>query len=98
MRASTHITRLALVAGAAFAIAGCGSRPAATNSAANAASVANDLSTPMNDASAIETTTNASTTPPRVSNTANSAGTDTLGTTRGGDTGGNTVQSNIAGM
>ena len=37
MRASINIARLALVAGAAFAIAGCGSRPAATNSATNAA-------------------------------------------------------------
>ncbi len=95
MRAYTHVARLALVAGAAFAIAGCGSRPAATNSAANAASVANDLSMPMNDASAIETTTNASTLPP-VSNTTNSVDS---GANSGGDTGGNTtVQSNIAGM
>ena len=93
MRAYTLFARLALVAGAALALAGCGSRPAATNSAANAASVANDLSMPMNDASAIETTTNAM---PPVSNMTNTVDAPA---NRGGDTGGNTtVQSNIAGM
>lgn len=97
MRASILTVRLALVAGVALAVAGCGSRPAATNTAANAAGIANDLSMPMNDASAIETTANASTTPPP-SNMSNSADTQPIGPTSGGDTGGNTVQSNIAGM
>jgi hypothetical protein len=96
MRVSTFALSLTLVTGAALAVAACGSRPAATNVATNAASVANDLNTPMNDASAIETTTNAGITPP-ASNLANSTEAP-IGPTRGGDTGGNTVQSNIAGM
>jgi len=97
MRVSTFALRLTLVASAALAVAACGSRPAATNAATNAASVANDLSMPMNDASAIETTTNAGIAPPP-SNLTNSADTQPIGPTRGGDTGGNTVQSNVAGM
>ena len=97
MRASIFTLRLAFAAGAALAVAGCGSRPAATNSATNAAGITNDLSAPMNDASAIETTANASTTP-TPSNLSNSADPAPIGPTRGGDTGGNTVQSNIAGM
>jgi hypothetical protein len=92
MRVSILTLRLALVAGAALAVAACGSRPAATNTAANAASIANDLSMPMNDASAIETTANASTTPVP-SNVSNSA--DTGPVPPSGNT---SVQSNIAGM
>lgn len=92
MRVSTFALRLTLVAGAALAVAACGSRPAATNSATNAASVANDLSMPMNDASAVETTTNASTMP--VSNLSNSADTAPVAPPSGNSS----VQSNIAGM
>jgi len=92
MRASITVARLALVAGAAFAIAGCGSRPAANNTAANAAMIGNDLSLPMNDASAVETVSNASIMP--VSNTGNSAGAETIAPPSGNTT----VQSNIAGM
>jgi hypothetical protein len=97
MRSSFTIARLALVAGAAFTIAGCGSRPAATNTVSNAATFGNDLSTPMNDASAVEAVGNASTTPPPSGNMSNSAG--EARPNSGGDTGGNTtVQSNITGM
>lgn len=92
MRASTFTLRLALVAGAALAVAGCGSRPAATNSATNAASIANDLSTPMNDASAIETTANAGTTP-APSNMSNSMDTGPVP-----PTGNTSIESNVAGM
>ncbi len=94
MRASINIARLALVAGAAFAVAGCGSRPAATNAATNAGTMGNDLSTPMNDASAVETVSNASTTPPPASNMTNSAGTENFPPPSGNSS----VQSNIAGM
>jgi hypothetical protein len=90
----THFTRLALVAGAAFAVAGCGSRPAATNSAGNAAGIANDLGAPMNDASAMESASNASIAPPPAGNLSNSAATETIAPPSGNTS----VQSNIAGM
>jgi hypothetical protein len=93
MRVSTLTVRLALVAGAALAVAGCGSRPAATNTAANAASVANDLSAPMNDASAVETVSNASTAP-APSNMTNPADTAPIAPPSGNSQ----VQSNVAGM
>lgn len=92
MRVSTISVRLALVAGAALAVAACGSRPAATNSATNAASIANDLSAPMNDASALETTANASTMP-APSNVSNSADTGPVP-----PAGNSSVESNVAGM
>lgn len=91
---STNIAKLALIAGAAFAIAGCGSRPAATNTAGNAAALGNDLGAPMNDASAMETVTNAGIAPPPPSNTTNSAGSELIAPPSGNTS----VQSNIAGM
>ena len=91
---SITFARLALVAGAAFAIAGCGSRPAETNAAGNAAGIANDLGAPMNDASAMEAAANASIAAPP-SNVSNSAGNEFIAPPPTGNT---SVQSNIAGM
>lgn len=93
MRASTLTVRLAIIAGAALAVAGCGSRPATTNTAANAASVANDLSAPMNDASAVETVSNAGTAP-APSNMSDAADTAPIAPPSGNSQ----VQSNVAGM
>ncbi len=79
-------------------LAGCNSRPAATTNTANVSAANMTLDAPMNDQSAMESVTNAGlTAPPPVGNSTNSA-TDALGETRGGDTGGNTVQSNVTGM
>lgn len=94
MRVSFTVAQLAL-AGAAFAVAGCGSRPAATNNSASATSITNDLTMPMNDASAMETVSNAATTPLPTTNASNAVDTETLAPPPSGNT---TVQSNIAGM
>ena len=90
---SIKFARLALVAGAAFTVAGCGSRPAATNTAGNAAALGNDLGAPMNDASAMETVSNAGIAP-TPSNTTNSAGSETIAPPSGNGS----VESNVAGM
>jgi len=90
------VSTLGLI-GCALLAAGCNSQPAATNAATNAAGVANDMALPMNDASAMESATNA-TLPPPAANTTNEVDADALGETSGGDTGGTTVQSNVSGM
>lgn len=84
--------------GCALLVGGCGQPAATNNMTVNATTIGNDIATPMNDASAMESAANVSTMPPPAAdNMANSAG-STLGETSGGDTGGNTVQSNVAGM
>ncbi len=83
---------------AASLLAGCNSRPAATTNAANTNVGNMALEAPMNDQSAMESATNAGLATPPPANSTNSSATDVLGETRGGDTGGNTVQSNVTGM
>ena len=90
-------SKLGLI-GCALLAAGCGRQQATTVNVTNEVSVTNDLAMPMNDASAMESTANVSTMPPPTTNMGNSAETDALGQTSGGDTGGNTVQSNVTGM
>ena len=84
--------------GCALLAAGCSRQQAPTVNITNEVSVANDLAMPMNDASAMESAANVSTMPPPATNMTNSADTEPLGQTSGGDTGGNTVQSNVTGM
>jgi hypothetical protein len=84
--------------GCALLVAGCGRQAATTNTATNATGIVNDLATPMNDASAMESAANFSTMPPPTENLANSADVQPIGDTSGGDTGGNTIQSNVTGM
>ena len=84
--------------GCALLAAGCSRQAATNNTVANATGIVNDMATPMNDASAMESAANVSTMPPPPSNLTNSADVQPLGDTTGGDTGGNTVQSNVAGM
>jgi len=82
---------------AASLLAGCNSRPAATTNTANTNIGNMTMDAPMNDQSAMESATNAGLAAPPPANSSNSSG-DVLGETRGGDTGGNTVQSNVTGM
>jgi hypothetical protein len=89
---------LALAAGAALLVAGCGGGGDATNATDTNTLDANVLlEQPVNDASALESAVNA--TDPVVPDTGNQA-TDApavLGNTSGGDTGGNTV-GNVSAM
>jgi hypothetical protein len=89
---------LALAAGAALLVAGCGEGGDATNATDTNTLDANVLlEQPVNDASALESAVNA--TDPVVPDTGNQA-TDSpavLGNTSGGDTGGNTV-GNVSAM
>ena len=94
MRTLFSTTRLTLVAGAALLVAGCGGSESTGN-------VANDLGSnaiveePYNDASALESAANV-TEPLPVENATNTV---EAPETSGGDTGGNTLQSNdVAGM
>ena len=88
----TRSGRLALAAGAALLVAGCGEGGDATNATDTNTLDANVLlEQPVNDASALESAVNA--TDPVVTDAGNQA-TDApavLGNTSGGDTGGNTV-------
>lgn len=90
------MTTLGLI-GCALLAAGCSRQAATNNMTTNATGIVNDMATPMNDASAMESAANVSTMPPP-SNLSNSADVQPIGETTGGDTGGNTVQSNVAGM
>ena len=94
MRILLSTTRLTLAAGAALIVAGCGGSESPGNAA-------NDLGTnaiveePYNDASALESAANA-TEPLPLENATNIVEEPE---TSGGDTGGNTLQSNdVAGM
>ena len=91
------ISTLGLIGGALL-VSACGQQATTNNMTVNATSIGNDLSLPMNDASAMESAANVSTMPPPTDNMTNSADTPPLGETTGGDTGGNTVQSNVTGM
>lgn len=85
----------AMVAGAALLLAGCGTGDDAANRAdANALDANVMLAEPGNDASAMESAVNA--TEPVDANSSE-GGNDVLGETRGGDTGGNTIESNSSG-
>lgn len=88
-----------MIASAALLVAGCGGGDEATNAAdVNALDANAMLDQPGNDASAMETAANAA--EPAVTDTGNQGAdsTDVLGNTSGGDTGGNTIDSNISGM
>ena len=91
----------AFVAGLALAVAGCsGSSEPAAEADANLAESNMILDEPANDASAVESAA-AGTQPVDVieTTTTNAAEeTEPLGETSGGDTGGNTVDSNVSGM
>lgn len=90
-------TRIALAAGTALALAACGDGESADN-AANAVDSNLMFEEPANDQSALESAYNA-TEPMPVMDDANAGGdVDASGETDGGDTGGNTLESNVAGM
>ena len=92
--------RLAMIASAALVVTACGDSGETTNNAADETLDSNMmLDTLGNDASALETVGNASETlPPMETGNQVSNSTDVLGNTSGGDTGGNSVDSNVAGM
>lgn len=94
------ITRIGAIAGAALALAGCGGEDdkAATNDIAPI-DANMTLDAPTNDASAMESATGAA--EPSPATDMGNQGTDSpdvLGETSGGDTGGNTVESNVSSM
>lgn len=90
--------RLAIATAACLCVAACGSGGEATNNAAeNAMDGSQMIDEPANDASAMESAVNAPELTP-VTNAAEADTNDVLGDTDGGDTGGNTVDSNVSGM
>ena len=93
----TRTLRLATLAGAALLIAGCGGGDAVNESAANTLDANVMLEQPGNDASAMESVVNAP--EPVVTEPTNETtdSNETLGETKGGDTGGNVIE-NISGM
>jgi hypothetical protein len=84
---------LLIAAGAAVALAACGSEPAVNNTSGNEVDANMMLEEPANDASAMESMGNATETAP-VDNTVSNETEET----DGGDTGGNNVESNTVGM
>ena len=89
--------RLTIVLGAALIVAGCGGGEDATNAADTNTLDANLLlDQPANDASALESAVNA-TEPVVTEGNEQGNATDVLGETSGGDTGGNTVETNVSG-
>lgn len=92
--------KTAMIAGTALALAACENRTAAVNEVtANELEANMSFDTLGNDASAMEAAGNAATDSAGPANSGNGtdAG-DPLGETSGGDTGGNTVESNVSGM
>ena len=89
-------TRIALAAGAALTLAACGGDSA--DNAANAVDSNLMFEEPSNDQSALESAYNAAEPMPVVNDTNSGGDVDVSGETDGGDTGGNTLESNVAGM
>jgi hypothetical protein len=98
MRNLLSTTRMSIIAGSALFVAACGggSETTVNQGAANDLESNMMLDTPGNDASAMESVDNLAEPMP----TANlgEAEANVLGETSGGDTGGETVDSNVAGM
>lgn len=96
MRNLLSTTRFSIVAGSALFVASCGGAeaPVAEN-AANELESNLILDAPANDASALESVETIEAPPPPV---ANLGADEVLGETTGGDTGGNTVDNDVAGM
>ena len=92
--------RLAMIAGAALLATACGDSGEATNNSGVEALESNlMLDTLGNDASALESVGNATEPlPPIETGNQSTNSSDVLGETSGGDTGGNTVESNVSGM
>lgn len=89
----TAATRLAMLAGAALIVTACSGSESASNVTDNAADNML-LEEPANDAGALESAANASEMVPLD----NAANTVEAPTTSGGDTGGNSLESNVTGM
>jgi hypothetical protein len=97
----TRTGTAALIAGLALAVAGCGGETDTGDEAdANLMESNLILDEPANDASAMESIVNVAEPETPVANTAENETDDSapLGETSGGDTGGNTVDSNVSGM
>jgi len=91
MRVPILTAKAALVAGAALALAACGSEPAVNNAADNELDANMTLEAPANDASAMEAAGNAAEIPAPADNGADEAedtSTDSA----------NTLESNVSGM
>ena len=91
--------RLALIAGASLLAAGCGGgNEAAADNNMTALDANLMLEQPGNDQSAVESAANATEPVPADLGNTSTDSNAVLGDTSGGDTGGNTVDSNISGM
>ena len=91
----TRTGQVAMLAGAALLVASCGrGHNAAEDNMANTLDVNAMLEQPANDQSAMESAVNATEPAADVNQSSN----EVLGDTGGGDTGGNTVDSNVSGM
>jgi len=88
--------RAALIAGATLALAACGSSDKAADNSANEVDANAMMGEPTNDMSAMEAAGNATEPLPPVDN--GTATGNVLGETEGGDTGGETVETNTPGM
>ena len=94
----TRTGQLAMLAGAALLVAGCSRGDnGAENNMANTLDANLMLEQPGNDQSAMESAANASE-PVADTNNLSADSNNVLGDTSGGDTGGNTVDSNVSGM
>jgi hypothetical protein len=89
------IIRTALIAGAALAVSACNRHPTVNNITANDLSANMSMGAPANDASAMESVTNAV---PPAAPAANSAGNSNTDSDPGRGTSTNNVESNTVGM
>ncbi|MEA3014721.1 MAG: hypothetical protein QOD42_3266 [Sphingomonadales bacterium] len=94
-----HRIKMAVLAGAALAAAGCNRQATVTNNATNEVGQSEDQVRPGNDASAVESV-NTTPEPPREAPPANTAADDPGAANPGGDTGGNSldVETNTPGI
>lgn len=94
-----RLPTFAAIAGSALLLAACGDgEQAANDSAADALDANMTLESTANDASALETAIPAPEPAPATNMPAANDSEPVLGDTSGGDTGGNTVESNVSGM
>lgn len=89
------ISRAALIAGATLVLSACGGGEKAADNGANELDANAMMAEPANDMSAMEGAANATEPLPEPGN---DSGDDVLGETEGGDTGGETVETNTPGM
>ena len=93
----SRTVKAAMIVSATLLVSACGGGDSADDAAANMLDANLMLEEPANDQSAMEAAANATDIAPVTNNQSTEDG-NVLGETKGGDTGGNTIENNVSGM